>query len=132
MQMTAWLFDVPEVNGYIGHSAVDPVAYWGGRLATPGRGGLISADGLRVKIAVGDAQPGPCGSDYTTAVAESGAAVAIALRRIPHAAPGQMVACPAIYRVGYITAILTAPLAGRVLVDEAGNAGAACAEGRGC
>jgi hypothetical protein len=132
MLMSAWLFDVPEVNAYIGHAALDPSAFWGKALSKSGRGGVISADGLSVKIAVGDAQPGPCGADYTTAVAESPAAVAIAIKRIPHASPGAMVACPAIYRIGFITAMLSAPLAGRVLVDQDGNAGAACPENGAC
>lgn len=132
MTMSAWLFDVPEVNSYLGHSAVDPAAYWGGRLSTEGRGAHVSSDGLTLKVTVGNAEPGPCGFDYTAAVAESESAVAVAVKQIPHASPGAPVICPLAYRVSYISVSLKAPLGERVLVDEQGNAGTACPETGNC
>lgn len=124
MQMSAWLFDIPEVNGYLGHAAIDPSAYWGGAVTkSTGRGYGISADGRTVSIAVGNAEPGPCGSDYTASAAESASAVAIAVKQYPHAKPDQPVACLLSLRVSNITVTLKAPLGGRVLVDENGNVG---------
>ena len=132
MTMSAWLFDVPEVNSYLGHSAVDTSAYWGGRVSTEGRGAHVSADGLTLKVAVGNAEPGPCGFDYTAAAAESDRAVAVAVKQIPHASPGPGVACPAVLHVSYISVTLKAPLGERVLVDEQGNAGTVCPETGSC
>jgi len=129
-QMSAWLFDVAEANAYIGHSAVDPAALWGGGIATEGRGGQIAVDGRTLKVLVSNAQPGPCGSDYTAATAESETAAAVAIKRIPHASPGAEVACDMMLRVSYITVGLKAPLGGRVLVDEDGKVGCACPQAR--
>jgi hypothetical protein len=132
MQMSAWLFDVAEINAYIGHSGMDSSAYWGGGVAIEGRGARISADGRTLKVPVSNAQPGPCGADYTAAAAESDAAVAVAVKRIPHASPGESVVCDAMLRISYISLTLKAPLAGRVLVDEQGKAGGVCPETGDC
>ncbi len=133
MTMSAWLFDLAEVDAYLAYSAVDPSAFWGGGVtAAEGRGGRISADGRTVKIAVGNAEPGPCGTDYTASAAESESAVAVAVKAYPHASPGQPVICPLVYRVSYIAIKLKAPVGGRVLLDEKGNIGAACPETGDC
>lgn len=132
MTMSSWLFDVPEINSYLGHSAVDHSAYWGGRLSAEGRGARVSADGLTLKVAVGNAEPGACGFDYTAAAAESDRAVAVAIKQIPHASSGSGVACQAVLHVSYISVSLKAPLGSRVLVDERGNAGTACPETGNC
>jgi hypothetical protein len=131
-QMSAWLFDVPEVNAYIGHSGIDPAAFWGGRVADEGRGARIKADGLTLKILVSNARPGPCGSDHAAAAAESDTAVAVAVKEYPHAAPGGAVTCPANLVLGYITVTLDAPLAGRVLLDESGKVGMVCPDVGDC
>jgi len=124
MQMSAWLFDIPEVNGYLGHSAIDPSAYWRGAVTkSTGRGYGISADGMTVSIGVGNAERGPCGSDYTASAAESTSAVAIAVKQYPHAKPDQPVVCQLSLRLSYITVTLKSPLGGRALVDENGNVG---------
>jgi hypothetical protein len=129
-QLPAWLFDVPEVNAYIGLLAVDPSRLWQRRLFTePGRGAGVSADGMTLRIAAPNQQPGPCGNDYTAVAAESTSAVAIAVRQFPHSAPGANVVCDAMLRIGYVDVRLAAPIGGRVLVDEAGQVGAACAIG---
>ena len=90
-----------------------------------GRGARVSADGMTLKVPVGDMQRGPCGNDYTAAAAESPTAVAVAVKEFPHATPGSSVACDLFLRVGYIDVRLRAPLGGRVLVDEKGNVGTA-------
>ena len=132
MQMSAWLFEVPEVNAYIGHSAIDPSLYWGGGIASEGRGARISADGRTLKVAVSNAQAGPCGADYTASAAESEMAMAVAIKRIPHASPGESVVCDAMLRISYISVPLKAAVAGRVLVDEQGKAGMVCPETGDC
>ncbi len=85
-----------------------------------------------MKIAVGNAEPGPCGADYTTSAAESESVVAVAVKTYPHASPGQSVVCPLVYRVSYIAIRLKAPLGGRVLLDEKGSIGAACPDTGDC
>jgi hypothetical protein len=125
MQMSAWLFDVPEVGAYIGYAAIDPSAFWGGRVSTAGAGARVSADGRTLTFTVGNNKPGPCGNDYTAASAESDTAVAVAIKMIPHAKSGQPVACDLVMRVSTITVTLRSPLGDRVLVDEKGNAGEA-------
>lgn len=133
MTMSAWLFDVPEVNAYIGHSAIDPRSFWGGKVtAAGGIGARVSADGRTLKISVSNAEPGPCGADYTTATAESDKAVAIAIKSIPHASPGEPVVCPLVLHISYITVVLKAPLGGRVLLDEKGEVGTVCPETGDC
>jgi hypothetical protein len=134
MRMSAWLFDVPEVNGYIGHSAIDPRSFWGGKIVAGGGGirGRISADGRTLKIPVGNAEPGPCGSDYTTATAESESAVAVAVKSISHGSPGDAVACPLVLHISYITVALKAPLGGRVLLDAEGRVGNVCPDTGDC
>jgi hypothetical protein len=132
-QMPAWLFDIPEVNAYIGHLALDPSALWGGKvMAEQGRGARVSADGMTLRVPADNQQPGPCGSDYTAVAAESGAAVAVAVRQFPHAAPDQPVACDAMLRIGYVDVPLKSPLDGRVLLDEQGRVGTVCAESGEC
>jgi hypothetical protein len=134
MQMSAWLFEVPEVGAYLGYSAVDPTSFWGGKVISDGggRGGRISADGLTLKIPVSNAQPGPCGADYTAAAAESKSAVAVAVKMYPHAAPDQPVACDLSLRISYVSVTLKSPLGGRVLVDENGKVGTVCPDEGDC
>ena len=125
-EMPAWLFDVPEVNAYIGHLALPPSALWGGGVvADEGRGAQVSADGMTLKVPVGDTSRGPCGNDYTAIAAESPTAVAVAVRQFPHASPGSEVACDLVMRIGHVDVKLKAPLGGRVLVDQDGKVGTA-------
>jgi hypothetical protein len=131
MTMSAWLFDVAEIDAYLAYSALDPS--WGdGVNPDGGGGGRISADGRTLKIPVSNAEPGPCGADYTASAAESESAVAVAVKRYPHALPDQRVMCPLSLRISYIAVSLKAPLAGRVLLDENGNAGTVCPETGDC
>ena len=130
--MSAWLFEVPAANGFLGYLGLDPSALWEGGIAVEGRGARVATDGRTLKIAVSNAQPGPCGSDYTASAAESSTAVAVAVKQIPHASPGEEVACDLMLRVSYITLSLKAPLGGRVLLDENGYVGTACPEKGDC
>jgi len=131
-QMSAWLFDFAEIDGYLGYAGLDPSAFWGGAISDEGRGARISADGRSLKVPVGNMESGPCGFSYTAAVAESDTAVAVAVRQFSHATPGAPALCDLVYRVGYITVTLNVPLGDRVLLDEQGKPGAACSESESC
>ena len=133
MQMTAWLFDIPEVNAYIGHSAVATAAYWGGGVATGGgHGGRISADGMTLTIGVvgGPDTPGPCGEDFAGSVAESDTAVAVAISSRTHGGEGVVCTLEGHFRT--VVLHLAKPIGGRVLLDEKGNPGAVCPETGDC
>jgi len=125
--LPAWLFDVPEVGAYIGQTALPSGSWWGGRLATEGAGALVSDDGRTLRIGVSNPGSQPCQATYTTAVAESATAVAVAVKGYPNPVPAGE-GCDLVARVGYVSVTLAAPLGGRVVVDQDGNAGAACRE----
>ncbi len=133
MTMSAWLFDISEIEAHLGYAALEPSAFWGGGVNPGGGGGArISADGLTLRITVGNAGPGKCDSDYTAATAESSTAVAFAVKRIGHVTPGEQVACTLPLRISFISAPLQAPLGGRVLVNEAGQVASVCPESAAC
>lgn len=133
MTMSAWRFEISEIDAYLAYAAVDRSAFWGGYV-TPGegRGARLSADGRTLKFAVANTQPGPCGFDYTAATAESASAVAVSIKQIPHDSPGEHVICDLVMRVSYMSVTLQAPLGGRVLVDENGSVGSVCLETTNC
>ena len=133
MTMSAWLFDLAEIEGYLSYSAVDPSSFWGGGVNPDGgRDARVSADGRTLKVPVYNAGPGPCGADYSAAAAESDSAVAVAIKRYSHSTPSQQVVCTLNLRVSYITVELQAPLGGRVLLDEKGEVGSVCPESGSC
>jgi hypothetical protein len=72
--------------------------------------------------------PGPCGADYTAAVAESPSAVAVAVLAIPHSAPDAPIACTAIAAIRSVTVNLAGPLGGRVVVNASGDIVTVCPE----
>jgi hypothetical protein len=124
-QMTAWLFSGIGVNGEIAYPAIAPTAFWQGRilLQVATASTVMSADGrsLIYTFYGSPSDPGPCGADYKGVVAESQAAVAIALQTTSHAKPGQMVACDLMAQQRTVTVALAQPLGGRVVVDASGN-----------
>ena len=131
--MSAWLFDIAEIEAYLGYSALDPSSFWGGGVTSAGGGGArISADGMTLEIAVGNAGPSKCDSTYTAATAESNSAVAVAVKQTPNASPGENVACTLPLRMSYMSVELHAPLGGRVVVDQTGEVMSVCPEADGC
>ncbi len=130
--IAAWLFDIPEIGGYVGYVALKASSFWSGAVAAQGRGARVSGDGLTLKIPVGNPGTGPCDTQYAASVAESKVAVAVAVKGTPNAPSGQPVACPLSLRLGYISVALRVPLGGRVLVDENGQAGMVCPETGDC
>jgi hypothetical protein len=124
-QMTAWLFSAIGVNGELAYPAFVPAAFWsGGMMAQAGSAGAVmSADGrsLTYSFYGAPSDPGPCGADYKGVVAESQAAVAIALQETSHGTPGQPVACNAMAQLRNVIVPLAQPLGGRVVVDGSGT-----------
>lgn len=129
-KMTAWLFTATGVNGELAYPAIVPAAFWtGGIVAQAGSGSaVVNADGRSLSITFAGAPdtPGACGADYKGVVAESSSAVAVAMQTIPHAAPNENVACPAIAQERVVTVTLASPLGGRVFVDSNGYAVPVC------
>jgi hypothetical protein len=85
--MSAWLFDISEIDAYLGYSALEPSAFWGNRVSPEGMpGGRISADGLTLTLGTtgGPDTPGPCGEDVSASAAESDTAVAVAIASRVH------------------------------------------------
>ena len=130
--IAAWLFDIPEIGGYVGYVALKASSFWGGAVAAQGRGARVSGDGLTLKIPVGNPGTGPCDTRYAASVAESSVAVAVAVKGTPNTPSGQSVVCPAMLRLGYISVALRVPLGNRALVDEKGQVGMVCPETVDC
>src|SRR6202011_5580951 len=134
MPMSAWIFDISEIDAYLGYSALEPSAFWGNRVSPEGMaGGRIGADGLTITLATtgGPDTPGPCGEDLSASAAESNTAVAVAIASRFHTPPAG-VGCTAEGHFRTVTVRLSTPLGGRVLVDAKGDAGVLCAEGTAC
>lgn len=134
VQMSAWLFDISEIDAYIGYAAVDPSAFWRHGVSPEGMaGGRISADGLTLTLGItgGPETPGPCGEDLSASAAESDTAVAVAMATRFHAPPAGE-GCTLEAHLRTVTVRLLKPLGGRVLVDAKGNASPVCVEGTEC
>jgi hypothetical protein len=130
-RITSWLFTATGVVGEVAYPALVPAAFWGGGLtdrSATGNSATAAGDGLTITYRFWGApnNPGPCGADYNAVVAESGAAVAIAIQAISHATPGSMVACEAIAAERLVTVSLANRLGGRVVADAQGNAVVVC------
>jgi hypothetical protein len=129
-QISAWLFTASGAMGEVAFPALADSALWNGGIVNgyTGGGSTVSADGYKITFMFYGApsSTGPCGADYSSAVAESPTAVAVAVQAFPHASPGDLIACPAIAQERSVTVILASPLGGRVLVDSSSAAVAVC------
>ena len=134
MPMSAWLFDISEIDAYLGYSALEPSAFWGNGVSPEGMmGGRISADGLTLTLGTvgGPETPGPCGEDLSASAAESSTAVAVAIATRFHTPPaGEGCTLEGHFRT--VAVRLSRPLGGRVVIDAKGDAGAVCVEGAAC
>ena len=134
----SWLFKVSGANGEMAYPALPSSALWNADLAHGASdGGATLSDrpsALNFTFWGAPSGTGPCGAQYTALVAESRAAVAVAIKAIPNASPGDLVACPAIAQERTVLVTLVSPLAGRVLVNASGAAVRVCPAGspRGC
>lgn len=134
MQMSAWLFDITEIDAYIGYSAIDPAAFWRTGVSPEGMaGGRVSSDGLTLTLGAigGPETPGPCGEDFSASAAESDTAVAVAIASRFHTPPAGE-GCTLEGHARTVTVRLSRPLGGRVLVDAKGDANSVCVEGTAC
>lgn len=133
MTMSAWLFDIGEIEAHLAYSALEPASFWGGAVNAGGGGSArVSADGITLKIPVGNEGTGKCDSQYTASAAESSSAVAVGVRQFPNASPGEVVGCPLPLRLSYISVHLGAPLGGRVVVNQKGDVMSVCPETEWC
>jgi len=128
--LSSWLFTATGVVGEMAYPALARTAYWdlGTNKRSWDQGAAVSGDARVMTFTFTGApdNPGPCGADYTGAVAESPSAVAIAVLAIPHSAPDAPIACTAIAAKRSVTVVLTAPLGGRVVVNASGDAVTVC------
>jgi len=134
---TGWTFTGPDVRGDgLSYPAIHEDRYWG--FAPELRAGQlvateVAADGRRLTAYFygTPTNAGACTSEYEAIVAESPAAVAIALRTLPPAQPPPTdVACAEIAQLRTLTVSLAGPLGGRVVVDEQGGVTPVCPAGR--
>ena len=130
--VSAWLFTATGVVGEMAAPALPHSAYWdsGTDKRSWDQGASVSDESrvLTFTFAGAPESSGPCGADYTGAVAESPSAVAIAVLAIPHSAPDAPIACTAIAAMRSVTVVLTAPLGGRVVVNASGDVVTVCPE----
>src|SRR6202521_1055208 len=134
MPMSAWLFDISEIDAYLGYSALEPSAFWGNGVSPQGMmGGRISADGLTLTLGTvgGPETPGPGVADLSASAAESSTAVAVAIAPRFHTPPAGE-GCTLEGHVRTVAVRLSRPLGGRVVIDAKGDAGAVCVEGAAC
>jgi hypothetical protein len=134
MQMSAWIFDISEIEAYLGYAALDSSAFWRNGVSTEGMaGGRISADGMTLTLGTigGPDTPGPCGEDLSASAAESDTAVAVAIASRFHTPPAGE-GCTLEGHSRTVTVRLSKPLGGRVLIDAKGDASAVCVEGTAC
>ena len=134
MPMSAWLFDISEIDAYLGYSALEPSAFWRNGVSPEGMAaGHVSADGLTLTLGTtgGPETPGPCGEDFSASAAESDTAVAVVIASRFHTPPPDQ-GCTLVGYFRTVTVRLSRPLAGRVLADAKGEASAVCVEGTTC
>jgi hypothetical protein len=130
--VSSWLFTATGVLGEMAYPALPRSAYWddGTTRRSWGEGATMSGDAHSLTFTFTGApdNPGPCGADYTAAVAESSSAIAVAVLAIPHSAPDAPIACAAIAAFRTVTVALAGPLGGRVVVNASGDVVTVCPE----
>jgi hypothetical protein len=128
--VSSWLFTATGVAGELAYPALPRSAYWdkGTDKRSSDQAATVSDESRVLTFTFTGApdNPGPCGADYTGAVAESPSAVAVAVLAIPHSAPGAPIACTAIAAMRSVTVVLAGPLGGRVVVNASGDAVTVC------
>jgi hypothetical protein len=129
-QIDSWLFRMGGLSGEMTYPALAAAAIWNADLTkgSPDRGSVVSSDGRTLTFSFYGAPStsGPCGADYRGVVAESQAAVAIALQETSHAKPGEAVACDMMAQLRSVDVTLASALGGRVVLDATGNVTPVC------
>ena len=123
--MPAWLFSMAEVEGATSVLAVTPEAQWYPPELGPGAahdiGARIDADNrtLTVNFVGAESENGPCGVRYSVSLTESDTAIMVIV--VSHPNPNDSgVGCTLVGYQRQASAVLKAPLGGRVLVDDLG------------
>ena len=129
-EIDSWLFRMRGLIGEMVYPALTAESMWNADMTkgSPDRGSVVSSDGRTLTFSFYGAPStnGPCGADYRGVVAESLAAVAIALQVISHAKPGDLVACSVVAQLRSVEVALANALGGRVVLDETGNVTSVC------
>ena len=129
-EIDSWLFRMRGLNGEMVYPALTAESMWNADMTkgSPDRGSVVSSDGRTLTFSFYGAPStnGPCGADYRGVVAESQAAVAIALQETSHAKPGELVACDLMAQLRSVDVSLANALGGRVVLDETGNVTSVC------
>jgi hypothetical protein len=122
-EMPAWLFTVSGAASELAYPAITSTAFWRGGLIADARQQAVnfSDDGRSLTMTFTGASGG-CAATYQGVVGESASAVAIWLQ----VTSTYREVCPSITGEQSVTMTLASPLGGRVVVDEYGNAMAAC------
>ena len=124
-QIDSWVFTMPAIGTDIAYPALAPSALWNADLSKASRDvGPIPEAQARSNPQgsgfSGSVSTGPCGADYRGVVAESQAAVAVAMQETSHSTDPNIV-CPAVAEPRDVDVPLASPLGGRVLLDGSGN-----------
>jgi hypothetical protein len=129
-QIDSWLFSMRGMDGEMAYPALTAGSMWNADMtkSRPENGSTVSGDGrtLIYSFFGAPSSSGPCGADYRGVVAESEAAVAIAVQTISHAKPGDLVACIMMAQVRSVKVTLANALGSRVVLDETGNVTTVC------
>jgi len=130
--VSSWIFTATGVVGELAYPALARSAYWDDGTVKRSWGEVATTNGdaraLTFTFTGAPDNPGPCGADYTAAVAESTSAVAVAVLANPHSAPDAPIACTAIAAMRTVTVVLAVPLGGRVVVNASGDLVTVCPE----
>lgn len=128
-QVDSWLFRMGGLNGDMAYPALTAASVWNADMtkSAPESGSVVSSDGRTLTFSFfGDPATGQCSADYRAVVAESQAAVAIALQKTPHPQQGPPVMCITMAQVRSVDVTLSSVLGGRVVLDATGNVMSAC------
>jgi hypothetical protein len=129
-QMAAWLFTVPGALGELAYPAIVASAFWGDEATIGwfGDSAAVSPDGqvLTFGFVGAHAGNGPCDAEYTGSVAESPAAVAVAVQEIRGQTASGDTLCDLVGYPRTVTVTLGRPLDGRVVVDASGYIASVC------
>jgi hypothetical protein len=133
-RMSAWLFSTAGSTDAFGYPALSPSAFWRAGPTAPSIGdrATVSPNGRVLTFSFpGGPTEGPCAVDYTSVIAESPQAVAVAVESSPGRPLAGPMTCSITSQWRSITVALTNPLGGRVVLDAAGDAVAVCPDALG-
>ncbi|MEO9049919.1 MAG: hypothetical protein ABI334_10020 [Candidatus Dormiibacterota bacterium] len=132
-EMTAWFFTMSGSTGELPFPAIAPSAFWRGPagIVSGGGDGYVSEDGMSLSwVFAGAPVDGRCGTGYTSTVAETTTAIAIKVQATTKT-PDDCIFNFFDEALRTVSIALTAPLGGRVVVDDEGKPGEICKTSQG-